>query len=142
MIITGLSGMGKTALVAETLALRETRFEWVLLYQAKPNCSRLRCHAARHDLKLRGELGRYYDHVQVHCADAIYQLAAGLGRDLQTSLRNYAIDFRRAHAASTDLAVPRVAELLADPAFYPLDQWLPPAPGGCGRTASRSGPAS
>ncbi len=36
-VITGLGGMGKTALVAEALALWETRFEWVLLYQAKPN---------------------------------------------------------------------------------------------------------
>ena len=31
-VITGLGGMGKTALVAEALALWETRFEWVLLY--------------------------------------------------------------------------------------------------------------
>jgi hypothetical protein len=29
--------MGKTALVAEALALWESRFEWALLYQAKPN---------------------------------------------------------------------------------------------------------
>ena len=36
-VITGLGGMGKTALTAEVLALWESRFEWVLLYQAKPN---------------------------------------------------------------------------------------------------------
>lgn len=36
-VVTGLGGMGKTALVAESLALWETRFDWVLLYQAKPN---------------------------------------------------------------------------------------------------------
>jgi hypothetical protein len=36
-VIIGLGGMGKTALVAEALALWERRFEWVLLYQAKPN---------------------------------------------------------------------------------------------------------
>ena len=36
-VITGLGGMGKTALAAEALALWESRFEWVLLYQAKPN---------------------------------------------------------------------------------------------------------
>src|SRR5262249_55185464 len=36
-VITGLGGMGKTALVAEVLALWESRFEWVLLYQAKPS---------------------------------------------------------------------------------------------------------
>jgi len=57
-------------------------------------------------------------------ADLIYCLVAGLGQHLQTSLRNYGIDFRRARAAGTELAVPRVAELLADPAFYPLDSWL------------------
>ncbi len=54
----------------------------------------------------------------------IYRLVAGLGQSLQTSQENYAIDVRRAHAAGTPLAVPRVAELLADPAFDPLDRWL------------------
>ena len=57
-------------------------------------------------------------------ADLIYCLAAGLGQDLQTSLGNYGVEFRRTHAASTELAVPRVAELLADSAFDPLEQWL------------------
>jgi tetratricopeptide (TPR) repeat protein len=57
-------------------------------------------------------------------AALIYRLVAGLGHDLQTSLRNYAIGFRRAHAAGTVLAVPCVAELLADPAFRPLTEWL------------------
>jgi hypothetical protein len=36
-VVSGLGGMGKTALTAEALALWESRFEWVLLYQAKPN---------------------------------------------------------------------------------------------------------
>jgi hypothetical protein len=57
-------------------------------------------------------------------ADLAYCLAAGLGQDLQTSLRNYAVDFRRARAADTALLVPRLADLLADPAFEPLDSWL------------------
>ena len=57
-------------------------------------------------------------------AALFYSLVAGLGQDLQTSLHNYAIDFRRAHAACSTLAVPRVAELLADPAFRPLADWL------------------
>jgi len=57
-------------------------------------------------------------------ADLIYCLVAGLGQDLQTSLRNYAIRFRRARAAGTALVVPRVSELLADPAFHPLQRWL------------------
>lgn len=47
-----------------------------------------------------------------------------MGKDLKISLANYAIRFRRARAAGTELSVPRVAELLADSAFYPLDQWL------------------
>ncbi|MCX5735507.1 MAG: hypothetical protein NTW68_14455, partial [candidate division NC10 bacterium] len=38
--------------------------------------------------------------------------------------RNYAIIFRRAHAAGTPLTVPRVADLLADPTFRPLADWL------------------
>jgi tetratricopeptide (TPR) repeat protein len=57
-------------------------------------------------------------------AALIYQLIVRLRRDLQTSLRNYAVGFGRPHAPGTELAVPRVAELLADPAFQPLDQWL------------------
>jgi tetratricopeptide (TPR) repeat protein len=54
----------------------------------------------------------------------IYTLVAGLGESLKTLLGNYAIRFRRARAAGTVLAVPRVEELLADPAFAPLAQWL------------------
>ena len=54
----------------------------------------------------------------------IYWLVSGLGQHLQTSLRNYAIVFRRARAAGTASVVPRVSELLADPAFHPLQQWL------------------
>ena len=55
----------------------------------------------------------------------IYCLVAGLRQDLQTlSLHNYAFDFRRARAAGIELVVLRVDELLADPAFHPLDQWL------------------
>ncbi|MDA1056092.1 MAG: tetratricopeptide repeat protein, partial [Planctomycetota bacterium] len=57
-------------------------------------------------------------------AALLYRLVAGLGQSLQTSLGNYAIRFRRARAAGTELSVPRVAELLADSAFHPLDQWL------------------
>jgi tetratricopeptide (TPR) repeat protein len=57
-------------------------------------------------------------------AALIYFLVAGLGQHMQTSLGNYARRFRRAHAAGTPLAVPRVAELLADTAFRPLDDWL------------------
>jgi tetratricopeptide (TPR) repeat protein len=57
-------------------------------------------------------------------ADLMYCLVAGLGQDLQTSLHNYVIIFRRARAAGNEVAVPRVAELLANPAFHPLDLWL------------------
>lgn len=71
--VTGLGGMGKTALVAEALALWQTRFQWVLLYQAKPNALGFDATLRDIDLKLRGELGRYYDHVQIHRADAIHR---------------------------------------------------------------------
>jgi tetratricopeptide (TPR) repeat protein len=57
-------------------------------------------------------------------AALIYRLVAGLGQDLQTSLHNYVILLHRARAAGSELAVPRVAELLAAPAFHPLDSWL------------------
>jgi tetratricopeptide (TPR) repeat protein len=57
-------------------------------------------------------------------AGLVYQLVSGLGQQLQTTLRNYAIDFRRARAAGTPPAIPRLAELLADPAFRPMGDWL------------------
>ena len=75
-VITGLGGMGKTALVAEALALWETRFGWVLLYQAKPNALGFDATLRDIDLKLRGELGRYHDHVKARPADAVYRDAS------------------------------------------------------------------
>jgi len=57
-------------------------------------------------------------------AALIYFLVSGLRQDLQTSLANYTLDFRRAQATGTPLTVPRVAELLANPAFRLLDDWL------------------
>ncbi len=57
-------------------------------------------------------------------ADLVYCHVSALGQSLHSSLRNYAIDFRRAHAAGTALHVPRVSEILADPAFRSLDDWL------------------
>jgi tetratricopeptide (TPR) repeat protein len=54
----------------------------------------------------------------------IYTLVAGLKESLKTLLHNYAIGFREARAAGAELAVPRVEELLANPAFAPLAQWL------------------
>ena len=72
-VITGLGGMGKTALTAEALALWQSRFDWVLLFQAKPNA--LSFESTLRDIhgKLDAELGRYHDHVQSHRADAIYR---------------------------------------------------------------------
>ena len=64
-VITGLGGMGKTALTAEALALWESRFEWVLLYQAKPNALGFDATLRDIHLKLYAELGRYHEHVQV-----------------------------------------------------------------------------
>lgn len=75
-VITGLGGMGKTALTAEALALWETRFEWVLLYQAKPNALGFDAMLRDIHLKLMGELGRYHDHVKARPADAIYRDAS------------------------------------------------------------------
>jgi hypothetical protein len=100
-VITGLGGMGKTALVTEALALWESRFEWVLLYQAKPN--RLEFDTLLRDihLKLNAELGRYHEHVKARPADAIYRAADAdftgqerlerLTRNLIRALRDEAI---------------------------------------------------
>lgn len=74
--ITGLGGMGKTALVAEALALWETRFEWVLLYQAKPNALGFDAFLRDVHLKLMGELKLYHDYVRANPAAAIYRDAS------------------------------------------------------------------
>jgi tetratricopeptide (TPR) repeat protein len=74
-LITGLGGMGKTALTAEALGLWESRFEWVLLYQAKPNALGFDATLRDIHLKLYAELGRYHAHVQERPADAIYRAA-------------------------------------------------------------------
>jgi hypothetical protein len=72
-VITGLGGMGKTALTAEALALSQSRFEWVLLYQAKPNALGFDATLRDIHIKLMGELKRYHDHVRANNADAIYR---------------------------------------------------------------------
>jgi tetratricopeptide (TPR) repeat protein len=77
-------------------------------------------------LERRGSPSALAEAPRHRLAALIYQLVARLKRDLQTSLHNYAVGFNRARAAGTKLAVPRVAELLADPAFRPLADWLRP----------------
>jgi Flp pilus assembly protein TadD len=74
-VITGLGGMGKTALTAEVLALWQSRFEWVLLYQAKPNALGFEATLRDIHLKLNEELGRYHEFVKKRPADAIYRVA-------------------------------------------------------------------
>jgi len=53
-----------------------------------------------------------------------YLVVAGLRAHLQKLLGNYAIDFREAKAAGRSFTPPRLADLLAQPAFRPLTQWL------------------
>jgi tetratricopeptide (TPR) repeat protein len=74
-LITGLGGMGKTALMAEALWLWESRFKWVLLYQAKPNALGFEAMLRDIHLKLSGELGRYHERVKSWPADAIHRAA-------------------------------------------------------------------
>ncbi len=100
-VITGLGGMGKTALTAEALAVWQSRFDWVLLYQTKPNA--LSLDALLRDIhgKLNGELDRYHRHIQAHPADAIHRDATAdftgparyknLTRNLLRALRDEAI---------------------------------------------------
>ncbi len=57
-------------------------------------------------------------------AALVYWLVSDLGQDLQTALHNYAVHTRRARAAGSVATIPRVADLLADPAFAPLAQWV------------------
>lgn len=57
-------------------------------------------------------------------AALIYFLCAGLQQHLKFSRRNYAIHFRAAHAAQSNLAIPRISELSSTPGFQPLATWL------------------
>ncbi len=72
-VIVGLGGMGKTALAAEALDLWEQGFDWVLTWQVKPSPLGLDAWLRDIDLKLRGELGRYHEHVKAHPADAVHR---------------------------------------------------------------------
>lgn len=72
-VITGLGGMGKTALTAEALSLWERSFKWILLYQAKPNALSLDSLFRDIHMKLNEELDRYHAHVKSHPADAIHR---------------------------------------------------------------------
>ncbi len=74
-LVTGLGGMGKTALAAEALALWQARFDWALLYQAKPNPLAFDATLRDIHVKLMSELGRYHDHVTAHRGDAIHREA-------------------------------------------------------------------
>ncbi len=75
-VITGLGGMGKTALTAEALDLWQTRFDWVLLYQAKPNALSFENTLRDIHMKLNGELKLYHKHIQQNPADAICREAS------------------------------------------------------------------
>lgn len=81
-VVTGLGGMGKTALVAEALALWEDRFDWVLLYQFRGASLDFENTLRDIHLNLAGELGRYHAHVGDFPADAVFRpVAAGFGGD-------------------------------------------------------------
>lgn len=75
--VVGIGGMGKTALAAEALALWESRFDWVLLYQAKPSALSFDGTLRDIHMKLDGELDRYHKWVKEHPADAIYRPVSG-----------------------------------------------------------------
>ncbi|MCT0208660.1 CHAT domain-containing protein [Synechococcus sp. CS-1332] len=75
-VITGLGGMGKSALLSEALDLWESRFQWLLLYQAKPSALSFEGTLRDIHLRLAGEEQRYYTHVQQHRADAIHREAS------------------------------------------------------------------
>lgn len=72
-LISGLGGMGKTALVAEVLDLWTERFDHVLLYQAKPTALAFEATLRDIHLKLADELGTYWEHVQQFPANAIFR---------------------------------------------------------------------
>jgi hypothetical protein len=57
-------------------------------------------------------------------AALVYRFVAFLGEQLQSSMHNYIRIFGYAKAAGERLSIPRVADLVADPAFHVLALWL------------------
>ncbi len=78
-LIQGMGGMGKTSLAAEALDLWQTQFDWVLIFQAKPNALNLDNTLRDIHLLLWAELKTYHAHVQENPADAIWRPAEGEG---------------------------------------------------------------
>lgn len=72
LLLTGLGGMGKTALVAELLSLWQNRFAAVLLYQGKPNALSFEACLQDIHLKLLENRPAYQAHLQAHPDDAVY----------------------------------------------------------------------
>ncbi len=70
------------------------------------------------------KLGRTDQWPQHDLAAVVYWLCAGHGEHVRTWLRNLAIRIRRAAAAGGRYELPRLADLLAQPAFAPLATWL------------------
>jgi tetratricopeptide (TPR) repeat protein len=75
--ITGLGGMGKTSLTAEVIDLWQARFDWVLLFQAKPHALGLDSFFSDVHMHLDGMLKDYHKHVKANPADAIYRPRSG-----------------------------------------------------------------
>lgn len=76
-LVQGIGGMGKTALAAEAIDLWKEQFDWVLLFQAKPNALSLDTTLGDIHRLLYAELKAYHDHVQENPADAIWRPAEG-----------------------------------------------------------------
>jgi tetratricopeptide (TPR) repeat protein len=76
-LVQGMGGMGKTALAAEAIDLWKEQFDWVLLFQAKPNALSLDTTLSDIHGLLYAELKAYHDHVQENPADAIWRAAEG-----------------------------------------------------------------
>lgn len=77
-LITGIGGIGKTAFVAEVVDIWQSRFDWVLLFQAKPNPLQLGDFFLQVHMHLDGEFGHYHEHVKTHPEDAIFLSATNL----------------------------------------------------------------
>ena len=70
------------------------------------------------------KLGRTDQWPQHDLAAVVYMLCASHGEHVRIWLRNLAIRIRRAAAAGGRYELPRLADLLAQPAFAPLATWL------------------
>ncbi len=93
--------------------------------RAEDPAERASAHASLADALERTAIPSAVDESGRHrLAALIYQLVASLGEPMHLTLAAYAARFRRAKSTGFSFTAPRLTDVLDDPVFAPLDEWL------------------